>query len=268
MSELYTNYTDNQVSVTVPASVPYVDLALTVNGVPFNFGSELTTRLNQNASNPGTFTYTVPYRAIAFEGEMTASWTFVESGQTATVVETYELVTSVYPINKIVKEHDLTTEEAEKVESLVRHIINSYTGQTFGKFAGVLEAEGNGQGKLFLPRRLITLNTVSPLVARSYTISGANFFLNASSRTFLNNEKYLINGIWGYNGVPAAVQQAADILIRTIVSDEPSYRDRYLNAIRSADWRIDYNSRAFDGTGNVTADQLLDPFVLYRIAVI
>lgn len=265
MTELYTNYTDNQVSISLPTTVPYVDLAFSVNGVPFLINSQSAVRLNP--TSPGKFKFSVPFSALRSEGELVATWGFLESNLNQSIRQVYDIVTLVYPIDKIMTEYGVDSDKAEVLELMARGIIENYTGQSFGYYEGPVSIAGSGGAKAILPRRLISLDSVSPVLSRSYPISGSGYFLN-SSKPFVNNEPYVITGKWGYHHVPSAVQAAAGIIIKGLIDDEPNYRDRYLDAVRSADWRIEYNSRAFDGTGSVLADQLLSPYVITRLVVI
>lgn len=77
-----------------------------------------------------------------------------------------------------------------------------------------------------------------------------------------------ITGDWGYKSVPAAVKEAARLLVNDYACSEAAYRDRYLESIKAADWRLQFSSRAWESTGNVRADQLLSEYVLMDWAVI
>lgn len=73
---------------------------------------------------------------------------------------------------------------------------------------------------------------------------------------------FTITGVWGYDDVPTAVKQAAKLLINDYACAEQTYRDRYLESVKAADWRIQYNAQAYLHTGNVRADQLLNDYVM------
>lgn len=82
--------------------------------------------------------------------------------------------------------------------------------------------------------------------------------------TWREDYPFTITGAWGYNVVPSPVKEAAKLLINDYACSEQMYRDRYLDSIKSADWRLQYNAQAFLQTGNVRADQLLSDFVMKR----
>lgn len=79
---------------------------------------------------------------------------------------------------------------------------------------------------------------------------------------------FTITGNWGYTAVPDPVKSAAKLLVNDYACMEALYRDRYLEAITAADWRLQFSSRAWDHTGNVRADQLLSDYVIMDWAVI
>lgn len=79
---------------------------------------------------------------------------------------------------------------------------------------------------------------------------------------------FSITGWWGYKSVPGPVQEAAKLLINDYACGEVAYRDRYLESIKAADWRLQFAERSWDATGNVRADHLLAEFVLADWAVI
>jgi hypothetical protein len=77
-----------------------------------------------------------------------------------------------------------------------------------------------------------------------------------------------ITGDWGYVSVPEPVRAAAKLLINDYACAEQAFRDRYLESMKAADWRLQFNSRAWESTGNVRADQLLSEFVMMDWAVV
>lgn len=83
-----------------------------------------------------------------------------------------------------------------------------------------------------------------------------------------NDYPFDITGDWGYKTIPAAVKEAAKLLVNDYACSEIAYRDRYLESIKAADWRLQFSTRAWEYTGNVRADQLLSEFVLLDWAVI
>lgn len=108
---------------------------------------------------------------------------------------------------------------------------------------------------------------VGPLASRPGGITVAP---GASGRStpWKQDYPFAITGDWGYKTVPANVKEAARLLVNDYACSEAAYRDRYLESIKAADWRLQFSSRAWESTGNVRADQLLDEYVLLDWAVI
>jgi hypothetical protein len=199
---------------------------------------------------------------------------------------------------------DFDDAEAVDVEKAVRHIIQAHTGQFFGKYVGKISVTGSGEPYLRLPRRLISFSAINGSTHwnSSVALRGSGWFLRAKSLAFpppiradwdgwneytagtyaysghtpivaprtraLNNFQlnfeYEIDGVWGWNTVPAPVQEAAKLLINDYACADSNYRDRFLTSMTAADWRIQFHDAAFSNTGNVRANQLLAEYVLHR----
>jgi hypothetical protein len=86
----------------------------------------------------------------------------------------------------------------------------------------------------------------------------------STGNTFYRNYHYEISGTWGWKSVPAEVREAAKLLVNDYACGDSIYRDRFLTSMTAADWRIQFNNRAFNGTGNARADQLLSGYILDR----
>lgn len=195
---------------------------------------------------------------------------------------------------------ELSNEEIIRAERAVRNVINAHCGQTFGRFTGVKQAVGTGENTLALPARLISFSEITTTTPGldlygSFDISGDGWYIkprtfgaegynikaehsdypvgvngviyNPYGRRagiFPRDIRYSIDGVWGYEYVPEAVQEAATLLVNDYAGPDSAYRDRYLESLTSPDWRIQFHSGAFQRTGNVRADQLLSDYVLKR----
>lgn len=118
----------------------------------------------------------------------------------------------------------------------------------------------NGAGQLVDP-------TLTPVSSRpgGITIAPGS---SGHATPWKNDYPFEITGNWGYKTIPANVKEAAKILVNDYACGEIAYRDRYLESIKAADWRLQFSSRAWEYTGNVRADQLLAEYVLLDWAVI
>lgn len=91
---------------------------------------------------------------------------------------------------------------------------------------------------------------------------------NSNYNNFRSKIAYDVKGTFGYLSVPYDVAQAARYLINDYSCDESLWRDRYIDNIRAADWRFQFRAAAFDGTGNVQADQILEGYRPHFMSVI
>lgn len=215
-----------------------------------------------------------------------------------------DVVTPILPINDIKYilneegEDEYTLPEMAIVEKAVRYIVQAHTGQSFGKFIGKKSVTGSGDNFLRLPMKLISLASIndSPYWNEALAVRGSGWYLQSKTFgvppiradfdgwhedpysgsvpivaprhralfSFADNHEYIIDGIWGWNSVPAAVKEAARLLINDYACGDNNYRDRFLTSMTAADWRIQFHDGAFSNTGNVRANQLLSEFVLRR----
>lgn len=101
-----------------------------------------------------------------------------------------------------------------------------------------------------------------------YTSDPITYPASTRSTTFANDVIYTVTGVFGYETVPPAIHDAAALLVNDYACADREYRERYLESIKSADWRIQFNRGAFRRTGNARADKLLSPYVVWRGKVI
>lgn len=220
----------------------------------------------------------------------------------STYVEVVTPILTPEEIRAILDDPDIsyvaTDEEVERIEKAVRYIIQAHTGQFFGKYVGKQSVTGSGDSYLRMPMRLISLTSINDNVtyANNLAVRGDGWYLKSKTwgipsiradydgwhenpytspapiaapyssytRPFLENVEYEIDGVWGWNSVPAAVKEAAKLLVNDYACADSSYRDRFLTSMTAADWRIQFHEGAFSNTGNVRANQLLAEYVLRR----
>lgn len=238
------------------------------------------------------------------ELEVRWKFNYLEDGSTYEYDDVTEVfvVTPILPLREIkgILGEDFSDDEVADVERAVRFIIQAHTGQFFGKFVGRKSVTGSGEPYLRLPMRLLTMNTVNGNTYwnDSLALRGGGWYLKSKTHgiptiradfdgwhedpwgysnrapivapytravfNFLENAEYVIDGEWGWKSVPAAVQEAARLLINDYACADSQYRDRFLTSMTAADWRIQFHEGAFSNTGNVRANQLLAEFVLRR----
>lgn len=256
---------------------------------------------------PGGYRVTLPFSLVQTDRTFDVRWKFdyVEGSaiKTYNSVTEVEVVTPIIPLSQLTSLlDDVSEEDRREAEAVVRRIVEVYTGQSFGKFYGTKDVNGNDGTELALPNPLISFSSVSDYQFNYepsiFLIRGEGWFLTGAPGAYweiknappeevldtFNNviyapgtvkkrdfefcNTYTITGYWGYDSVPVPVVQAAKMLISDYACQDSSYRDRYLQSMKAADWRVQFTQAAYDGTGNLKADQLLNPYKLTNMVVI
>lgn len=268
------------------------------NGQPIDADGEVTVSISFGDSvisgeatkvegEVGRYSYMVPTSLVTQEGKLEASWTFTVGGQALTVSEAYRVVTPYSTWDYFSRQPgDFSYEDYLECERVSRYVINAYCGQHFGKWAGTIGVDGNGDNTLVLPARLLELKDVhwegnGPMRSRvriaaygglQWEITPDRWCLRVQPhRTsldpvynppsfFKRNRIYEISGVWGWESVPGGVVDASKILTADYLCNEHKYRDKYLESLKVDDWRFQFNEMAFVGTGNATVDKILTDY--------
>lgn len=292
--ELYA-YEIHEADFTPPDNNSLVTATVSVNG---------GTPVDADVTVDGTKrTITLPY--LDGDGNAEVAWSYSVAGNDYVRKFNYEIVTpylSIADVKSVVPE--ATDAQAIDIESGVRHLINAHTGQSFGGGVKTLTVEGNGEDGLHLPERLRAISGLSSLTAQLNTagviITSDGWYIkkkwldelssiettqeywgdsryggvivvptaDTRPQEWRRNYPFQITGLWGYDHVPEPVVQAARLLVADYSCMEAKYRDSYLESIKAADWRMQFNARSWENTGNVRADQLLSQYVLLNWLVI
>lgn len=269
-------------------------------------GSTLLHTFSTVSATTGGYKVTLPFSLVNKDSEFVVKWRFNynESGavkqyaqdtpvRVVTPYATLEEITEVVPdISSYA-----TPAEITRVERRIRGVIETYTGQRFGRFVGKRQIVGAGESQLKLPERLVSItdidgsNVLQGVNAPDfYSVRGDGWYLGVSEPTpegdyvfenvirdpdsmwnrggFRDNVVYTVDGVWGYDEIPTNVKEAAIILIEDALCPQSVYRDRYLKAISGDGWRYEFVGAAYSGTGSVIADQLLEEYRRTAITVI
>lgn len=187
-------------------------------------------------------------------------------------------------------------EEFDKVEKLVRHIIQNYTGQRFGPYINKsMEIAGDGGDSLYLPVRigklvsvkndftddisdLCVVNPNEPtLIQMAPRFSDTRFFevkrdiMWRSFELFNEHTVFTILGDWGWEYVPSEVVEAAKLLIYQGLGggDEIfDMRSRGVFRTELGDFKLFLNQDQWGSTGNNRADNLLAAHVQLGIGLV
>lgn len=307
--EIYRNASSTPITFELPAgvigSVTAVDIVVAEGGKDIYVFDEVL------AVGSG-FQVTLPWHITRQDRDVYLYWTVTyDSGNgpiTVTDRQYVQIVTPILPLEEIAAIMGVSLAEkrqdVEDIERRVRYAIQSYTGQNFGMFYGVMPARGTGSNILRLPAPLLQFAGMSfdGIYRPNYgvTVSGDGWSLLGGSiiidnikqappewmldrfdyvgkiynpliynqHVFSERVEYKVEGTWGYDDTPGPVMQAARLLVQDYACDESLWRDRYINSIQAADWRLQFDALAFSGTGNVSADQILSGYRRQTMVVV
>lgn len=300
MIEIYRNSAERLVSLKVPLTpVGAVDVSIYADG-------EFLYEVNTINAITGGYSFNLPFFLAQYDRDLDIEWKFEYIEDSVTYQ--YENMTPVRVITPILSieevqqiSPDLDEEAAKIVESQVRHIITSITNQSFGYYVGKKIILGNGERSIRLPDKLIDFSGIETneyvYNPYAYTIKSDGWYLAQNTASLLSikemppessldngpvittpyaayysgfkrNLRYIVDGRWGYLAVPPDVKLAARLMVEDYACPEVVYRDKFLESIKSGDWRLQFNSQHWENTGNVRANMLLAPYVLFDWALI
>ena len=200
--------------------------------------------------------------------------------------------------------YDLNYQSPEKItaaEKLARTIIDGYTGQSFSTYYGSQEVFGTGSDAAELTERALTLdkvwendilvidNTVDPYIntfgfaleisptGRAIRIVNAGWDVRYDNQVdplvlyygrFRAGTRYKFQGQIGYKYVPEDIKIAAMLLVGDILANDFNWRNKYLSKVNLSEISFEMAGGAFNGTGNVTVDNILDQYRNVNIIII
>jgi hypothetical protein len=239
----------------------------------------------------------VPYEITRLGGDFKVIWTYTVGTSQFTRTDTHSVVSPMFTKTQLVgwdSDFGLLDDQAVvRLESIIRTIIQNYTGQKFTYEYDSVVFKGSGGETVRLPKRLVepvglndrtgdlldswvaSVNDGWGLVTNSGSSWVDNFYSSNPIQNpwrklgyFREDTTYVLTGYFGYESIPEDVLKAAMILAEDYGCDESLWRDRYIANIRAADWRFEFNSKTFLATGNVKADQILQKYRLERMVVL
>jgi hypothetical protein len=84
--------------------------------------------------------------------------------------------------------------------------------------------------------------------------------LNYTYRGFAQTFDYSIVLAVGYNRIPSDIVRATEILIDEIACGKLEYYTRYVNAYDTDQFKLKFDGRVFEGTGNIIVDKILSKY--------
>ena len=195
--------------------------------------------------------------------------------------------------------HDI--KEIQSAEKLARTIIDGYTGQKFTTYYGSQEIMGIGADAIELTERILridqffendqlmidnTQNPVYNIFGYSLTITPTKFGVRLYNPDwdisyeggydptvlyygrFRDQSRYKFVGQMGYQYVPEDIKMAAILLVNDILSNDYNWRIKYLSKVDLSEISFEMHKGAFNGTGNLNVDNILDQYRHVNIVII
>jgi hypothetical protein len=195
--------------------------------------------------------------------------------------------------------HDI--KEIQSAEKLARTIVDGYTGQKFINYYGTQEQFGKGADAIEFVEKMIVIdkmyendilvidNTVTPVFNQfgfnlelTPTGFGARLidpgwdvrYDNAYDPNILyygkfrDNSRYAFQGTIGYKYVPEDIKIATILLVNDILSNDYNWRVKYLSKVDLSEISFEMHKGAFNGTGNLNVDNILDQYRHVNIVII
>lgn len=244
------------------------------------------------------WTASVGFNETLTIGPRVIEWSFTVNGIPATKKEYIDVVVPLVDISDIREELEIppniSNGQIIRAERRVRRMIENYTGQKFEPVEKTVRVRVDDNLFIRLPYRLEALTSVT---VGNQALASSLFFIDPDGWTLQSGASYRpdttymspvpivgpyhewdrfkrggtfvnVTGLWGWSTVPSAVQESALLLIEQQLCPDTVYRERYIKTMTAADWRIEFNSNAYIGTGNVIADHLLKDYRVTNMAVI
>jgi len=191
--------------------------------------------------------------------------------------------------------------EIQSAEKVARTIIDGYTGQKFWTYYGSQEMFGKGSDAIELIERMISIdqiyeddllvvdNTQNPtyntfgfgvnLTQTGFAarIEWAGWDIRYDNQVdptvlyygrFRDNARYKFVGQIGYKYVPEDIKLASMLLVNDILSNDYNWRNKYLKKVDLSEVSFEMAAGAFNGTGNITVDGILDQYRKQNIVII
>jgi len=245
-------------------------------------GQAYSASATSNTNRVGSFTIDPYY--LKYTGELEAN--IFDSGNELVYSGGIDVVRPYCDLNSVISKLNVTNAKAIQAEKVSRKIIESEAGKfTFVK----KQKEVIGMGMDYLPideriqslHRLFENNRLifdyeSPEdYERSFKISIDKSSVVQDHETtnrmqyakvwqdrylgidFPSGYDYIVEGEFGYRIIPEDIQEACEILMQDILSDNLRYINRYIEKFDNTEFNITFSKAYSTGTGNLFVDKIL-----------
>lgn len=192
-------------SISVPQSAQNITAEFFINDVQVG-------NIQSLSVTNGVATFTPPYAAVANQGRLRIDVQFAEESDYFTKTQYFDVVAPYLEIMDLRKIMNNATDDARwDMESVVRAIIDSYTGQHFYSVDKTLTVRGTGADFLRLPERLMVLQGLKTLTTTlditDSIITGDGWYLkkgwtSGNDYTPTGNKYFTDTDAWWMNHQP------------------------------------------------------------------
>jgi hypothetical protein len=238
----------------------------------------------------GAVSFILDEKYLNYTGSLSAA---VKNSDGDTVILTnIEIVRPYCNLDSIASALSITDGSEIQYERLARYIIDSQT-QGFPFVRKEKEVIGNGTDYLPIDEKIYkiykvydnqelqydsTLSASANLVTYEITKDGTSItnvddepaenkvnykvvwrerYLDSA---FSEGSEYVIDGDFGWKVVPQDIQEACEMLIQDIKSDNLKYINRYIESFDNEDFKIKFSKNPTTGTGNMFVDKILEKY--------
>lgn len=285
MAEIFRDSVDKGLTFDIVPSAFNISARAFVNSD--TVGTDLSMVIDDDGVWAAMIPYSITYRDCSFY----ILWTYNVEGTVYTKKEYHKVVTPlIRPADILNFDHDL--------EFLVRSIIEAHTGNSFGLERKKIIVQAQDEDSLRLPmvlNELISINNQynsynisafrvsgSGLTLRmipgsdldpvslpddAFSAQGEIIYAPGTPYRFKSGLEFVVEGDWGYSEVPDRVKQAARLLYSDYSCSDAAYRNKYINEFKGNNGGFKMLPEAFNGTGNLTADLLLESYSMPRMVI-
>lgn len=167
------------------------------------------------------------------------------------------------------------------MESVARHVINAYTGRTFGRFYESRTFDGTDRDRLYSDEHFVWVGAVSISggevlydgvlpTTTEVSPSGHLLFVNDGDDRlgFPEGYRYRVVAIYGESSVPYDIQIAAKMLSIHYLCEDVAQQNKYIDQIKFGESATRSNRLAFAGTGLMAVDRILEPYRIGNFRVL
>lgn len=234
-------------------------------------------------------------------GRHRADFTYTVSGTSYTQSQYINVYTPYLDIDTFFADHpELETDyydQFDKLEKRIRNIINTFCGQSFDYYPNkYMVLEGSGKKTIHLPLPIVNLRKVTVNIGdedeeilhnstdstlnnieksrephnfqSSYYLQFRKSYLDKTQTKiyeskFSEEDDFKIEGDFGWQFVPNNIEQAADLLMVDVMTDDSEIRRHGIVSVDMDTISYTTKSSFYESTGNIDADVLLMDYTLF-----